>query len=307
MEEKYDLVILGGGVAGLTASIYAARYNLKTLIIAKSIGGTTNIVGHIENWPGFIGKGIDLAKNIIEQAKTLGVNFLESEINNVENKNNEFIVHTKDKIIKSRALIIALGMQHRKLEIKGETEFLGKGVSHCATCDGMFFKNKVVAVVGGSDSAAKAALYLSDVAKKVYIIYRKTEMRCEPISFKKIKEKENIEIKYLAQPTEIIGEKKVNGLKINQEINGKTENVLLNVDGVFIEIGATPAVDVIKNIGVQIDEQQFIIIDKECKTNVQGIFAAGDNTNTKFKQMIVSAGEGAISAKSAFDFLKFSK
>jgi len=317
MKEEYDLMILGAGVAGMTAAIYGVRYNLKTVVIGQSVGGTGNLAGHVENWPGFIGTGSELMSKIYEQAKNAGVHFIDGEISSINKKGKEFSVEVGGKTIQSKAIILALGMQHRKLDIKGEKEFLGKGVSYCATCDGMFFKNKTVMVVGGSDSAAKAALYLSEIAKKVYISYRKAEMRCEPISLKKLHGKENVEISYFTNPVEILGDKKVTGIVLKQEDGGKSthdgvspdgqKNLKIDVDGIFVEIGAAPVIEVVKPLGVQLNENGFIIIDRNAKTNVEGVFAAGDNTDTSFKQMIVAAGEGAMAAKSAQDFLKFGK
>jgi thioredoxin reductase len=168
----------------------------------------------------------------------------------------------------------------------------------------MFFKNKTVAVIGGADSAAKAALYLSEIAKKVYILYRKHEMRCEPISLKKLCDLENVEIIYQSTPTKIKGEKLVKELEYTQVVNEKEEKKSINVDGIFIEIGSTPMTELVTKLGIETDKE-YIKTDKEMKTNVSGVFAAGDNTNNKFKQMIVAAGEGAIAAKSAYDFLRF--
>lgn len=307
VKEEYDLMVLGSGVAGMTAAIYGVRYNLKTVVIGQSVGGTGNLAGHVENWPGFIGSGSELMTKVYEQAKHAGVHFFEGEISSINKKGSEFFVEVGDKRIQARAVILSLGMQHRKLDIKGEKEFLGKGVSYCATCDGMFFKGKTVMVVGGSDSAAKAALYLSEIAKKVYISYRKSEMRCEPISLKKLHGKENVEINYFTNPVEILGDKKVTGIILKQEDGGKSSNLKVDVDGIFVEIGAAPVIEVVSPLGVALNEGGFIMIDRNCKTNVEGVFAAGDNTDTSFKQMVVAAGEGAIAAKSAQDFLKFGK
>jgi thioredoxin reductase len=168
-------------------------------------------------------------------------------------------------------------------------------------------------VVGGSDSAAKAALYLSEIAKKVYVSYRKSEMRCEPISLKKIHGKENIEINYFTNPVEILGDKKVTGIVLRQEDStgcldpGKCKTLKINVDGIFIEIGAAPVIEVVQPLGVKLNENGFVVIDRNCKTNIEGVYAAGDNTDTSFKQLVIAAGEGAMAAKSAHEFLKFEK
>ena len=179
----YDLAILGSGPAGLTAAIYSARYNLNTIVLGKSTGGTANLAGKVENWPSFTGSGKELMKGFAKQAKKAGAKIIQEEIDKITKDKNNFKISLKKGEIKAKAIIIALGTENRKLNIPGEKEFLGKGVSYCATCDGMFFKGKTVSVIGGADSAAKAALYLSEIAKKVYIIYRKHEMRCEPVSY----------------------------------------------------------------------------------------------------------------------------
>jgi thioredoxin reductase (NADPH) len=184
------------------------------------------------------------------------------------------------------------------LNIPGEKEFLGKGVSYCATCDGNFFKGKKVVVVGGANSAAKAALYLADICEKVTIVYRKDEIRCEPISLEKIKRTKNIEIIYQANPIEVIGEGVVKELKIDQDGVEKT----LDVSGVFIEVGATPAVEVLKELDLKM-EKNYIVTGKDCKTNVEGVFAAGDVTNSAMRQMVTAAAEGSVAAKGAHEFL----
>jgi thioredoxin reductase (NADPH) len=305
MVKEYDVLILGSGIAGMAAAIYAVRYNLKTIVVGQSVGGAGNLAGHIENWPGFIGSGAELMNKIYEQAKDAGAEFLQAEISAVSKEAKGFSIEVNGKKLNAKTVILALGMQHRKLGVKGEKEFTGKGVSYCATCDGMFFKDKIVMVIGGSDSAAKAALYLSEIAKKVYVSYRKSEMRCEPISLKKIHGRKNIEINYFTNPVEVLGDKKVTGIVLRKEDDGKTEDVRVDVDGIFVEIGASPVIEVVHPLGIKIDEKGFIVIDRKCKTNVEGVYAAGDNTDTSFKQLVVASAEGAMAAKSAHEFLKF--
>ena len=309
MGEIYDVVILGAGPAGMTSAIYAGRYNLKTLVVGKSVGGTANLAGEVENWPGFVGSGMELMKNVRGQAEKFGAEFLEEEISGVERDGDKFKVSVDDREIVGRSLIVALGSEHRQLNIPGEKEFLGKGVSYCATCDGNFFRGKNVAVIGGADSAAKAALYLADICEKVYVVYRKHEMRCEPVSLSKICETENIEIIYYSVPTSIEGENVVEKLRIltdsgirRTEDGGREIERVLDVDGVFIEVGALPAVEVVKSLGLEMDGD-YIVTNKGAKTNVDGVFAAGDVTNNFLKQMVTAAGEGAVAGKSVFEFL----
>ncbi len=298
MEEVYDILILGAGPAGLTAAIYTGRYNMKTLVVAASFGGTANLAGEVENWPGFLGSGMELMKNIKNQAEKFGAEFLETDFEKVEKDGDIFILHYGDKTVKGKSLIITLGTEHRQLNIPGEKEFLGKGVSYCATCDGNFFKDKIVAVIGGADSAAKAALYLADICKKVYIIYRKNEMRCEPISLTAIEKNDKISIIYNATPVEILGENVVKQIKIKDEKGERS----IDVDGVFIEAGAVPATEILKDLELKM-EKGYVVTGKDCKTNIDGVFAAGDVTNSVMRQMITAAGEGAVAAKGAHEFL----
>jgi len=304
MEDVYDVVILGAGPAGMTAGIYSARYNHKTLVVGQVMGGTVNSAGEIENWPGHQGSGIELMANIKKQAEGFGVEFLEESVKTVKKEEGLFTLHIEDKVIKGKSLIIALGTENRQLNIPGEKEFLGKGVSYCATCDGNFFKGKTVAVVGGANSAAKAAIYLSDICEKVYVVYRKHEMRCEPVSLAKICKTPHVEIIYHSNPTEIIGDKVVKGLKIKTEEPEKDAvERTLDLDGVFIEVGATPANEVVAELGLKLDKN-YIVTGKDTKTNVEGVFAAGDVTNGPMKQAVTAAGEGAIAAKTAHEFLQ---
>ncbi|MEM4182082.1 MAG: thioredoxin-disulfide reductase [Candidatus Pacearchaeota archaeon] len=300
MESKiYDVIILGGGPAGLTAALYSGRFELKTLVLAKNIGGTGNLTPEIENWPGFIGSGVELMNKFKEQAEMFGAEIKQTEIKKVEKKENFFEVETEQGNFLGKTIIIALGTEHRKLEIKGEEEFLGRGVSYCATCDGAFFRNKIVSVIGGANSAATAALYLSKLAKKVYIFYRRDKMRCEPILLKRLKEKQNVEIVYNTIPLEIIGEKKVKKIIISQENNKKE----IETDGIFIEIGATPTLKVIEKLNLETDCDGYIKTDKKMKTNIEGVFAAGDITDNCLKQVVTAAAEGAIAAYSAQEYL----
>ncbi len=302
MEDGYDVLILGGGPAGLTAAIYAGRYNLKTLVVAEKFGGAINLAGKVENWPGRIASGREIMDDVKNQAEKFGAEFLEASFEKVEKVGNEFVLHYGEKVVKGKSLIVALGTEHRQLDIPGEKEFLGKGVSYCATCDGNFFKGKKVAVIGGAVSAAKAAIYLADICEKVTVVYRKNEMRCEPISLEKIKGTKNIEVIYQTNPVEVIGEGVVKGLKIVTDDEGKKSETVLDVSAVFVEAGATAATEVLKDLGLTM-EKNYVVVGKDCKTNVEGVFAAGDVTNSAMRQMVTAAAEGSVSAKGAHEFL----
>ncbi len=302
--EYFDLAILGAGPAGLTAAIYAGRYNLKTIIISKIIGGTATQAGRVENWPGFIGSGTELMQKFKKQAEEFDTQFLGAEISKVRKEKNQFLIETEKKEIYAKTIIIALGTENRRLGIEGEKKFLGKGVSYCATCDGFFFKDKKVIVIGGADSCAKTALYLSNFAKEVYIIYRKGGLRCEPTSLQKINGKRNIKILYNSVLKRIKGKNSVNQVEIETDADNKIKNFFLDIDGIFIEIGSTPATEILSELKIKM-EKEYIITDKHAKTNIGGIFAAGDITNNNLKQIVTAAGEGAIAAKSAYDYLRF--
>jgi len=296
----YDVCILGGGPAGLTSAIYSRRYGLHTVLISKDIGGMANLAEKIENYPGFEGTGLELMKKFWEQAKKFGVEFLNSEAVDLHKNKTGFITELKDRrVIHSKSIILALGTEKRKLNIPGEDEFLGKGVSYCATCDANFFKGKVVGVIGGSNSAAKSALILSRIAKKVYIIYRRGELRCDKVEKEKIKKAGNIEVIYNSVPLKIKGEDRVEGIEIASE----KEKREIKLDGVFVEIGSIPVTDIAKRLGVKTNKEGYIIVDEDMATNVRGVYAAGDVVESKLKQVIVAAGQGAIAAHSVKDYL----
>jgi len=297
--KKYDLIIIGGGPAGLTAGLYAVRSGLKTGIISKDIGGTAVSILELENWPGFKGSGAELMKKFYEQLKSYDIDFVMANVENIKKEKDEFVIETKNKKLISKAIILATGTERRKLKISGEEKLKGKGVSYCVTCDAFFFKNKIVGVIGGSDCAATSALALADLAKKVYVIYRGGKLRCEDINSKRLEGRKNVEIIYDAIPKEIKGEEKVESLIIKEK--GKDKEIKL--DGIFIEIGSIPLTKFAQDLKLKLDNN-YIIVDEEMKTSVPGIFAAGDVTHHKLKQVIVASGQGAIAAKNAYEFLK---
>jgi len=320
--EVYDLLVLGAGPAGMAAAIYAGRYDLKTLVVGNEVGGMANLAGEIENYPGFIGSGIDLMLKFKEQAEMFGAKFVIGNVDKLEKSEEGFkisvgsaargipskegtsVPSSSGKVFFGKSVILALGTEHRKLGISGEDEFLGKGVSYCATCDGNFFRGKTVAVVGGSDAAAKAAIYLASICEKVYVSYRKEKMRCEPTYLKKIEEIKNVEIFYGTKSMEIIGDTKVTGLRLaKSEVgNQKSEERVLDVDGVFVEIGSTPVTRIVEGVGVEL-EDGYLKVDREGRTSVEGLFAAGDLTNNFFKQVVTAAGSGAVAVKGVYEFL----
>lgn len=299
--EAYEVIILGAGPAGLTAGLYSIRNGLKTAVISKDIGGTANSILSLENWPGYSGTGAVLMKQFYDQLKGYeDIKIMTKDVESVKKEKNLFIIKTKKDEFSCKALILATGTERRKLNIPGEQELTGKGVSYCVTCDAFFFKGKTVGVIGGSDCAATSALALTDLAKKVYVIYRGEKLRCEELTTERIEEKPNAEMIYNAIPTKIIGKEKVESLEIDQK--GKKQEIKL--DGIFVEVGATPLTNFLKELNVKLDKEGYIIVDEEMSTSVKGIFAAGDITHHKLKQVVVASGQGAIAAKSVYEYLK---
>jgi thioredoxin reductase (NADPH) len=295
-KKRYDVIILGAGPSGLAAALYCARYKLKTLVISKNIGGMANLAPTIENYPGFEGSGMELMKKFKEQAGNSGAEFLNKNVFSV-GKNKEYIIETSEgKKIKARSIIICLGTEKRKLNIKGEDKFIGKGISYCATCDAPLFKNKTVGIVGGGNSAAMASLLLAKHAKKVYIFYRRDKLRAEKTLIDRIKKMKNIKIEYNKEIEEIKGDSLVNEIILKDGEKKK-------INGLFIEIGSLPITDIARKLDVKLDKEGYIHVNNKMETNVKGIFAAGDAVKSNLKQVIVAAAQGAIAAKSAYDFL----
>jgi len=300
---EYDVVVIGTGPAGISAAIYCVRFALKTLLIGDSFGGAIARTHIVENYPGYIGSGLEMMNKWKENLENLNVEILDEKVVEIsKNNNNGFNVKLSyDGSVNTLSIIYATGRQERKLKVKGEEEFLSRGVSYCATCDGLFFKNKIVGVVGGSDSASKEVLYLSNLAKKVYIIYRRDKLRAEPINIERVKNSQNIEIIYNTNVVEILGDKKLQGIKLDRPYNS---NDFLKLDGLFIEIGADPRSELAKSIGINTNDINEIIVDEQMKTNIEGFFAAGDVVNRREKQVIVAAAHGAIAAYSARDYIE---
>jgi len=295
---EYDLVIIGAGPAGLTAAIYAARYKLSTLVVGEQIGGMAAEADEICNFPSYKKIiGIELTKKMIEQVENLGVEIKNSYADSIKKIDSQFLVKTNSTEYKAKKIILATGTEKRKLGLKNEDKFLGKGVSYCATCDAAFFKNKVVGVVGGSNSALTAALLLSKFANEIYIIYRKNKFfRAEPKWVEEVERNEKIKSIFNANVIELVGENKLEYVKLD---NGEK----LNLDGLFVEIGSIPSVKLAEELGIELEENH-IKVDKKQRTNMEGVFAAGDVTNSPLKQIIVACAQGAIAANSAYEELR---
>jgi len=294
----YDIIIIGAGCAGLSCAVYAARFNLNVLVIGEQIGGLITTTHAVENWPGEkLISGMDLGKKLREHVEHLQVEIKPETVTQVKKKDKKFKIKTRDNEYEAKSILIATGTKRRELDVPGNKEFYSKGVSYCATCDGAFFKDKTVAVVGGSDSAAKEALYLADIAKKVFIIYRKEKIRSEPINTKRVDENKKIEIINKTNVTEIKGDKVMTHVILDKEYNGSKE---LKLDGLFIEIGQLPNVQLAKDLGIKLNSKDEIINGCDSRTNVKFVYAAGDVTEDPYKQAIVSAADGVKAAFSAF-------
>lgn len=304
--EVYDLIIIGAGPAGLTASIYASRYKLSNLVIGPEIGGTISKAHKVENYPGFLSiSGFELGKKMEEQVKSLGAGIKLEQVTQIV-KHDLFEIKTNNgNIYYSKVLIIASGTERRKLNIKGEEQYLGRGISYCTNCDAPFFKNKKVAVIGGGDAAVTGALHVENFALRTYLIYRRKQedMRAEPIWLEQL-QKGKIKIIFETNILEVLGDgQKVTGIKLDKPYEQKDT---LGVDGVFIEIGAVPVSKIASPLGIALDEAGFIKVNEKMETNIDGVLAAGDITTQAkvLQQMITAEAQGAIAASSAFKKLK---
>lgn len=303
-ELNYDVIILGGGPAGFSAGIYAARGNVKTAIVDISmLGGQPSNYLELENYPGFdlIG-GYDLMEKFETHADKFGVEkFPMQEIQKIELATETKKIITKDKTFNAKTLIIATGAQSKKLNISGEKEFLGRGVSYCAVCDGAFYRDKTVAIIGGGNAAVEEGIYLTRFAKKVYIIHRRDKLRADKIVQERAFKNPKIEFIWNTIPTEIKGNNNVEKLILqNTQTNEIKE---LNIDGVFPYIGFTPNTDLI-NGQIQQNEQGFIKTDEYLNTSIKGVYAIGDVRETPLRQVITAAADGAIAAVSAIKYLE---
>jgi len=303
--EVYDVIIIGSGPAGLSAAIYAARSELRTVLFTgSSIGGQAALTDEIENYPGFPEgiTGTELTQRMQEQAKRFGAEIQMDEVTAVNLKEHPFTVTTYTGDHKCKALIIATGVSPRKLGVPGEEEFIGRGVSFCATCDGFFYKGKEVAVIGGGDSAVTEALYLTRFAEKVYIVHRRDRLRAAPILQTRARQNERIKFVWDSVVTEIVGQEAVEGLKLKNVKTG--EESFLKVDGVFIYIGQVPNTKLFEG-QLELDERGYIVTDRAMHTSVPGVFAAGDVQERVLAQVVTAAATGAIAAMEAEKFIAY--
>ncbi|HKZ33716.1 MAG TPA: FAD-dependent oxidoreductase [Candidatus Nanoarchaeia archaeon] len=309
MKNNYDFVILGAGGTGLAAAMYAARLGLKTLVLGYTssaelpIGGVITTTHVVENYPGFTTiSGPDLAKNIEEHTRSYKLVTIKGEkATEIKKLKNCFHVKTNKSSYLAKTILFATGTKWRKLEVPGSREFENKGISYCALCDAPLFRNKIVAVVGGSDNAAKDALLLSEYAKKIYMIYRGKEIHPEPINMDRVKANKKIEVVNNTNITKISGNEFVSSVSLDKKYKGSNE---LKLQGVFVAIGHIVLSDLAKPLRVKMNKDGEIKINHmTSETNVPGVYAAGDVTDKQFKQLITGVADGCTAAYSAYEYI----
>ncbi|MFW5945467.1 MAG: NAD(P)/FAD-dependent oxidoreductase [Candidatus Natronoplasma sp.] len=295
----YDVLIVGTGPAGYTAAIYSARYNLDTIQIGEMPGGLISEAPEVCNYPGFESiSGMELSNKMEDQVKDLGVEVVYDEVTAIQGEDLDFQVKAKREEYKAKKIILATGQERRRLGLDRENEFKGKGVSYCATCDAAFYEDKIVGVVGGGDAALASALLLSDHADKVYILYRRDDFfRPEPIRIKEIEQRENIEAVFEVNVESLIGDDRLEAVELD---NSET----IDMDGLFIEIGSIPNSDLAEDLGMDLTKDGHIQTDEERRTDITGIYAAGDVIDSPLKQAITAAGQGAEAASIVYEELK---
>jgi len=300
-----DVLIIGSGVTGFATAMYSARFNLKTIVVGDFDGGKITLTDEVSNYPGFKKlTGMELANKIKEHALDYDVSVVSARIKEIKKNKKGFVSKSEREVFESKTIIYATGTYNRELGLEREKELTGKGVHTCALCDGIFYKNKVVGVVGGSDSAGKEALLLAQNSKKVYIIYRGEKIRPEPINEERIKKNKKIEIINNINIISLNGEEKLSSVTFDKPYKGKKEFPL---DAIFIEIGSIPNTDLVKNTGVMLNKKGEIKINRHAETNIPGFFAAGDCVDTEFKQAITGVAEGVTASYYAYQYIQNKK
>ena len=303
MDKIYDMIIIGGGPAGYTAALYGARAGLSTLVMEKMVvGGQMALTDKIDNYPGFEDgiEGLSLGEKMKNEAERSGARTVFATVLSADLKSDPKVIKTSDDIFYGRTVIIATGAEPRELGVAMEKELVGRGVSYCATCDGMFFKGKTVVVVGGGNTAAADILLLSRVASKVFVVHRRDTLRASKIYHETLMKAENVEFCWDSQVTGILSDDKVTGVRI-KNINTGDERKL-SCDGIFVAIGRKPASELAAG-QLDLDERGYIIADESTKTNIPGVFAAGDVRTKVLRQVITAASDGAMAAHYAEEYL----
>lgn len=302
--EVYDTFIVGSGAAGLSAGMYAARYQLKTIVVGKELGGETTTAWTIENYPGFKEiDGFDLVQKMKEQTEANGVKVLDGEVTAITQDGSCFTIESSLGQYQAKTVILANGTLRRHLNLPKEKELTGKGIHYCATCDAPLYKDRTIAIVGGGDASVKGANLAKSYSSKIYMIVRGDKLLGEPVNLAALEGAPNVEVLYQTEVKEIVGEQKFEKIVLSKEVNGSNELV---VDGLFIEIGADPNSALAIQLGCTLDERGYVQVDAMMKTNVAGIYGAGDSTNFfgSFKQVITAAAQGAVAATSAYQYVQ---
>ncbi len=303
MNETYDFIIIGAGVAGLSAAGYAARANMKTLVLESGgTGGQAQNIVHLENYPGVFPSvtGIDFIETMRTQAKTFGAEIKTETVLSLDKIAQEFVVRTNSGQYTALTILLATGSSSRKLGCKGEKELSGKGVSYCATCDGPFFKGKKILVVGGGDSACDEATFLSTLSPQITVIHRKSQFRAQKAVADRVLQNPNIDVFFNSELVEIQGQGKVQNVIIKDNTTGQTRS--LEMDAVFIFIGADPCTELVPIL--KHDEDGYIVTDEQMRTSIPGLFCAGDVRSKSFRQVVTAASDGAIAAHSAEKYIR---
>ena len=298
----HDIIIVGAGPAGMTAAIYARRASKSVLVLeAVNYGGQILNTPDIENYPleAHI-SGYDFSTKVYEQAKGLGAEFVFEKVTELREENGLKTVVTTKNTYSAKAVILATGSENRKLGIEDEDKLTGKGISYCATCDGNFYRNKTVAVVGGGNTALEDALYLSDIAKQVYLIHRRDSFRGEETTVTRLKEKTNVEFIYHSNVTKLIAEKRLKAIEVTNNQDGSVRTIELN--GLFIAVGRVPENQNFAQL-IKLDDAGYIVAGEDCHTSAEGIFTAGDNRTKMLRQLVTAAADGAMAATEAIKYL----
>ena len=300
----YDMIIIGGGPAGYTAALYAARAGLEVLLFEKtSVGGQMALTGEIDNYPGF-DDGIDgfsLGIKMQHGAERFGAKTIYAEVKNLQLSDKIKVVETGDGVFYARTIVISTGATPRQLGIEGEREFFGRGVHYCAHCDGRFYKDKTVVVIGGGNSAVQDALYLSRLAKKVYLVHRRNSLRASKIYHEPLMSSNNVEILWNSAVSEILFDERLYASKIKNLLSEEQKEIIC--DGIFVSIGRKPATELVKN-KLSLDENGYIIADESTKTSIDGVYAVGDVRTKSLRQIVTAVADGAVAAYEAEQYLE---
>lgn len=298
-----DVIIIGGGPAGYTAALYAARANLSAMVIEKfAPGGQMATTEIVENYPGFVEgiNGFELGMQMKKGAERFGVKTKLAEVKSVELDKNPKLIHTSKDTFAAKTVILALGAFPRELGLPNERNLRGRGVSYCATCDGMFYKDKTVVIVGGGNTAVADALFLAKICKKVYLVHRRDELRASKTYMESLEKTENIEFIWSSEVAEILADEFVTGVKVKSR---KDDSVrMVACDGIFVAIGNVPNTELIKG-QVQLDEAGYVPADETTRTNIPGVFAVGDMRNKPLRQIVTAVADGAVASKYAEEFI----